>query len=122
MDGFTLVCVCVITCLPINESEIVRHQSRGVSQSLLLILTLDSYLHTPAKLLIGQLLSFRSGPAQCEKRDGFRSSMGDFGNYCSLSHLAEVFTKLIWHKQVGEEAQSSTELWLQFRLCVGAAI
>lgn len=86
-------------------------------RTLLLILTLDSYLHTPAKLLIG----FRSGPAQHEKRDGLQPSMGDFGNGCTLSHLPEVFTKLIWHKQVGEEVHSSEELWFQFSLR-GAAI
>lgn len=48
----------------------LRHQRRDFSQTLLLILTLDSYLHTPAKLLIGQLLGFRLGPAQRENRDG----------------------------------------------------
>lgn len=84
-------CVFVITWLPINETEMLRHQRRDFSQTLLLILTLDSYLHTPAKLLIGQLLSFRLGPAQRENRDGLRPSVGDFGNYCTLSHLAEVF-------------------------------
>lgn len=72
----------------------LRHQSRDFPQTLLLILTLDSYLHTSAKLLIGQLRCFRLGPAQHEKRDGLQPSVGDFGNYCTLSHLAEVFTKL----------------------------
>lgn len=47
---------------------------------------------------------------------GLQPSVGDFGNYCTLSHLAEVFTKLIWHKQAGEEVQSSCELWFQFSL------
>lgn len=95
IDGSASVCVFVITHLPINEIEMLRHQRRDFSQTLLLILTLDSHVHTPAKLLIGQLLGFRSGPAQREKRDGLQPSMGDSGNYCTLSHLAEVFTKLI---------------------------
>lgn len=95
IDGSASACVFVITRLPVNETEALRHQRGNLSQTLLLILTLDSYLHTPAKLLIGQLLGFRSGPAQREKRDGLQPSMGDFGNYCTLSHLAEVFTKLI---------------------------
>lgn len=60
------MCVFVITWLLINEMEMLRHQSRDFPQTLLLILTLDSYLHTPAKLLIGQLLGFRLGPAQRE--------------------------------------------------------
>lgn len=87
--------VFVITCLPINETEMLWHQRRDFSQTLLLILTLDSYLHTPAKLLIGQLLGFRLGPAQREKRDGLQPSVGDFGNYCTPSHSAEVLPKLI---------------------------
>ncbi|KAK5934594.1 hypothetical protein CgunFtcFv8_014980 [Champsocephalus gunnari] len=72
-----------------------RRQRRDFSQTLLLILTPDSRLHTPAKLLIGQLLGCRLGPAQREQRDGLQPSMGDFGNYCTLSHLAEVLAKLI---------------------------
>lgn len=94
-------------------------------KTLLLILTLDSYLHTPAKLLIGQLLGFRSGPAQRENRDGLQPSMGDFGNACTLFHLPEVFAKLIWHKQVGEKVQSfgsnsaSVELRLRKRREMG---
>lgn len=59
--------VFVITRLPINETEMLRRKRKDSSQTLLLILTPDSYLHTPAKLLIGQLLGFRSSPAQREK-------------------------------------------------------
>lgn len=70
------------------------HHCRDFSQTLLLILTLDSHLHTPAKPLIGQLLGFRLGPAQRENHDGLQSSVGDFGNNCTLSHFPEVFTKL----------------------------
>lgn len=66
MGLYWCVCVFVITWLLINEMEMLRHQSRDFPQTLLLILTLDSYLHTPAKLLIGQLLGFRLGPAQRE--------------------------------------------------------
>lgn len=62
-----MVCVFVITCLPINETEMLLDQRTDLSETLLLILTLDSHLHTPAKLLIGQLLGFRSGPAQREE-------------------------------------------------------
>lgn len=108
-----LVCECLITWLTINERA--RWE---FPQSLLLILTPDSYLHTPEKLLIGQLLGFRLGPAQRENRDGLRRSVGDFGNYCALSHLAEVFTKLFSHKQAGEELptrpdshSASVDLW-----------
>lgn len=109
-----LVCECLITWLTINERA--RWE---FPQSLLLILTLDSYLHTPEKLLIGQLLGFRLGSAQRENRDGLRRSVGDFGNYCalSLSLSAEVFTKLFSHKQAGEEkptrpdSHSASDLW-----------
>lgn len=108
-----LVCECLITWLTINERA--RWE---FPQSLLLILTPDSYLHTPEKLLIGQLLGFRLGPAQRENRDGLRRSVGDFGNYCALSHSAEVFTKLFSHKQAGEELptgpdshSASADLW-----------
>lgn len=56
-----LVRECLITWLTINERA--RWE---FPQSLLLILTPDSHLHTPEKLLIGQLLGFRLGPAQRE--------------------------------------------------------
>lgn len=96
-----LVCGSLITWLPINERA--RWE---FPQSLLLTLTPDSYLHTPEKLQIGQLLGFRLGPAQRENRDGLPRSVGDFGNYCARSHSAEVFSKLFSHKQAGEEVQT----------------
>lgn len=101
-----LVCECLITWLTINERA--RWE---FPQSLLLTLTPDSYLHTPEKLQIGQLLGFRLGPAQRENRDGLPRSVGDFGNYCALSHSAEVFAKLFSHKQAGEEVQARSDPW-----------
>lgn len=59
--------VFVITRLPVNETEMLRRKRKDFSQTPLLTLTPDSYLHTPAKLLIGQLLGFRWSPAQHEK-------------------------------------------------------
>lgn len=85
-----LVCECLITWLTINERA--RWE---FPQSLLLTLTHDSYLHTPEKLQIGQLLGFRLGPTQRENQDGLPRSLGDFGNYCALSHSAEVCAKLL---------------------------
>lgn len=99
-----LVCECLITWLTINETA--RWE---FPQSLLLALTPDSYLHTPEKLQIGQLLGFRLGPAQRENRDGLPRSVGDFGNDCALSHSAEVFAKLFSHKQAGEEVQARSD-------------
>lgn len=93
-----LVCECLITWLTINEGA--RWE---FPQSLLLILTPDSYLHTPEKLLIGQLLGFRLGPAQRESRDGLRRSVGDFGNDRALSPSAEVLAKLFSREKAGEE-------------------
>lgn len=108
-----LVCECLITWLTINERA--RWE---FPQSLLLTLTPDSYLHTPEKLQIGQLLGFRLGPAQRENRNGLPCSVGDFGNYCALPHSAEVLAKLFSHKQAGEEVQdrsdsysASLDLW-----------
>lgn len=95
MSLYRYVCVFVITWLPINKNERWFGTRGGTFQKILLLcLTPDSYLHTPAKLLIGQLLSFRLGPAQRENRDGLQPSVGDFGNDCTLSHSAEVAAKL----------------------------
>lgn len=105
-----LVCECLITWLTINERA--RWE---FPQSLLLTLTPDSYLHTPEKLQIGQLLGFRLGPAQRENQDGLPSSVGDFGNYCArLKFELSCFA----HKPAGEEVQdvSSGDPWRRGRV------
>lgn len=78
-----LACECLITWLTINERA--RWE---FPQWLLLTLTPDSYLHTPEKLQIGQLLGFRLGPAQREKRDGSRAQ------WVTLEMIGHSLTRL----------------------------
>ncbi|AWP03446.1 Hypothetical protein SMAX5B_021834 [Scophthalmus maximus] len=59
------------------------HQRMDFSQTLLLILTLDYYLPTPAKLLIGQL------PAEAGRADAIKDEEGKMGR-CSEGGLRGI--------------------------------